>query len=112
MESAAHIEPQARLERQARRQYGAARRQPERLHHLPGIRNLQAQNILITECPGPQLRNPLWVVHQQDILVRRRLRRREILFRREPRVDQPVVQHRYFFEGKTWLPRCKSYCSW
>ena len=100
MESAAQVEPQARLERQARRQYGAARRQPERLHHLPGIRNLQAQNILIGECAAAQFRNPLRVVHQQDVLVRRRLRRREILGRGEPRADQPVVQPPVFFRGE------------
>ncbi len=73
VEAAADIEPDARLEGQARRQDGAARRQPEGLHHLPRVGDLQPQDLLIGQGAVAQPGDPPGVVHQQHVLIGGRL---------------------------------------
>ena len=45
VESAAEVESDAVSQRQAPGQSGAARRQPERFHHLAGVRNLELHQL-------------------------------------------------------------------
>ena len=103
MESAADIEPDAVFQRQPRRQYGPARRQPERLHHLPRIRDLQPQDVLIAQRAAAQFGDPLCVVHQPHVLIGGRLGLDEIFRRGEARAQHAVVQPAVFLRGKDVL---------
>jgi hypothetical protein len=96
MEAAAHVEADAVLESEPAGQRGAARRQPEGLHRLPGVRNLEPDNVLVGHRPGLQLANPFGGVHQAQFIVRGRrglgeiLRAGQAFFNQAP-VHQPVL---------------------
>src|ERR1035438_4290892 len=92
MESAAYVEPHARLQRQLRGQDCAAGRQAERLRHLPGVGNLQPQDVLVRKHATLEFHDPFRVVRQKEVLDRRGLGRNEILGCGEARPDKPVVQ--------------------
>ena len=110
MESAADVESDARFHGQPRRQYGAARGQPERLHHLARVGNLQAQDVLVSQRAVPQL-----VTHSASCtsctsssVAGEGSTKSSGVGEARQRISRSCSQ-RYFFEGKTWSPRCRSY---
>jgi hypothetical protein len=83
VKTAAHVVADAVLERQPRRQHGAAGRQPEAFHQVARVGNLQLQNLLVAERAVREFFDPGAIVRQQQVFVGGRLRSDEVLFHRE-----------------------------
>ena len=73
------------------RQHRSPRRHPERPHQFRRVGNLHLQFLPRRKRPGLQLLHILRRMHQQDVLVRRRTRRHEVLRLRHARLYQPLV---------------------
>src|SRR5207237_562893 len=91
MKSAADIESNAIAQRIAACQDCASCSQPERLHHLPRIWNLELQKFFSAKCSGLQPIDPVRLMHPQDILLGRPLRLDKVLKLCEAFIEQLVV---------------------
>jgi len=100
VEAAAQVEGHAVSQRVLGRQDGAARGQPEGAHQLRRVRDLEQQFLLIGERAGLELADVVGGVHQQDVVVRGRLRLQEVLRRGQARFQQPLVDEPVLLGGE------------
>ena len=104
MKTAADIEADAVLEREARGEDGAAGGQPEGLHHLARIGNFEPEDFLVAQGPAAQLVHVCGVVNQAHIIVGGRLGRDEIFGRGEAGMQETIAQPAELLRGEDVFP--------
>ncbi len=96
MKTSAQVEAESVAQGQPASQQGPARGQTEGFHHGPGVRHLEALDIVVGQRPGPQPLDPLAVVRQPEVVIRGGFGRYEIAgfretFRKQLVPGQPVL---------------------